>query len=98
MKRAFLLILLPSVSFGANISPAQVQAAKNGATAIIQCGIDILKFVNGVDILIRQNFEVGIVGSTETVALSQAQKDRVIDTSVYQAKKQACVDAFNTLP
>jgi hypothetical protein len=99
MKRIIAVILLtPSVVLGANVTATQIKQAKAGASALISCGVEIMRFAAGVEALMNQNFEVAIVGSTETVALSNAQKNRVIDKSVYDAKVQACQNALNSLP
>ena len=98
MRTFLIVVLLASNSFASNVTQAQVQQAQAGSQAILNCAIELLSFANSANALFNANFEATISGSTFTVTIPTSVKNALIDTTVYAAKKQKCIDAFNTLP
>lgn len=95
MKKLALLLLIPSLSFGAIPTPAQVDQAGSCFEQIIICGIAGKLYVNAAKALLESG-TIPVFGSTTTVTVPQALIDETVNK--YQSKKQACVAAFNTCP
>lgn len=100
MKKLLFLLLIPSLSLAATtpVTESQVDQAMACFKAIVTCGVDGLQYAQGIKGLFRSGFTLQIPGSTVTFTIPQADQTTAIDVSVYQAKKQACVTAFNGCP
>jgi hypothetical protein len=96
MRKVFFLLLIPSLSFGATPTPAQVDQAASCFRAILDCAIDGIRYVNASKSIFDAGGAFTVPGSTNTVAIPQALIDETVNK--YQGKKQACVTAFNTCP
>lgn len=100
MKKTLLFLLLWLSSFvqAASVTETQVDTAIACFKAILNCGVDGTQYAQGIKGLFRTGFTLQIPGSTSTFTIPQADQTTAIDVSVYQAKKQACVTAFNGCP
>lgn len=92
-----LLLLIPSVSFGA-VTQAQVDQAKATNQQMFSCYIAMNTYLNGVDYLLKSGFKVTVPGSTTTVTIPQSLQDEAVDVPRYQAKKACYPAAFGTFP
>lgn len=94
--RVLLLILVPSLSFGAIPTPAQVDAAADCFRKISDCAVDGIRYTSAAKGLFASGGTFIVPGSTNTVTIPQTLIDEVVNK--YQGKKQACVEAFNACP
>lgn len=97
MKKLFLLLLMPSLSWGA-VTQAQAQQAQQGARELMQAAQALLIYANQVNALFNTGFTLTVAGSTETVTIPQATQDKLIDVAKYNALKANLVAVFNQLP
>jgi hypothetical protein len=98
MRTLLIVLLSVSNSLASNVTQAQVQQAQQGSQAVFNCAVELLSYTSYANSLFNSNFELSVNGSTSTVTIPNALKNSLIDTTVYAAKKQKCLDAYNTLP
>lgn len=99
MKKAiWLLLLVSNLSWGANVTQAQAQAAQKGSQDLLQATQALLSYSAYVNSLFISGFQLSVAQSTITVAMTTAVQNQYINVQYYQLLKQRVVDAFDELP
>lgn len=94
-KITFLLVLIPSLSFGA-ITPNQIKQVQTVSSEMRGTLLNLQLFVSQVRGLIENGNSYSLGFSTNTVALTTEQQQDIVN--YYNSLKTQLVTEFNQLP
>lgn len=98
MKKLAVLLLLPSLSWGANVTQAQVQQAKDAAAQIMATSQQLFSYANFINEQFNAGFTLQVAQSTSTFTMPTAMQNDLVNVAKYSALKAALVAEFNLLP
>ena len=98
MKLLLALLTIPSLSWGANVTQAQVKSAKTTLNAIQAKTAEMIRYASYADHLFDINFELIMPGSTSTVTVPTAVRNELIGVQKYQQLKGELETLVNSLP
>lgn len=98
MKRFIVLLLLPSLSWGANVTQAQVQQAKDAAFQLMQTSQQLYAYANFINAQFDSGFILQVAQSTSAFQMPAAMQSDLVNVAKYNALKAALVTEFNQLP
>lgn len=97
-KLTCLLLILPSLAHAVNVTDSQAKDVQEKAQILIQEAVKLYQFATNARLLIKQNFEMQVQGTTTTVTMPTAVKNEVVNVNAYNAIKNDMAATFNSLP
>lgn len=98
MKKLAFLLFLPSLSWGANVTQAQAQQAKDAAAQLMQTSQTLFAYANYINAQFDNGFTLQVAQSTSTFTMPTVMQNDLINIAKYNALKAALVAEFNLLP
>lgn len=98
MKKALILLLLPTNLLAANVTQAQVQQAQNASQQLIQTSQTLFAYASFLNAQFTNGFQISVTGSTSTYSMPATMQADIVDMKKYNALKAALVAEFNALP